>query len=404
MKLVGKQMSNQTQQTIEKMRVVTTFWKEFDLFHNKLDMFSEPHIWADPQRDDAPHLWHRIHSLPYTKVLGQVGCIVCSKILGQGASERSWGSVKDITDGKRTSISNRALMMQVSCYGAYCNERADLQRASDENLNIEWTDDDFEALGLDKFLVDVNEITGEKPRKVIFRAWIEDWEKEALTTKSTVNEVMLRRKYGNKKYYNCDNGGFEARVIDINRLKWSNKKSDPGASVFGRLVGSPTDDTDDVEQWMIDEDLHFCIRCYYKHNPQEGVTVVTYEEWKQIGLPDDEAMIDEWIENGGRFPPVKPKARAPKKSTKRSSLQSKHRSRSVGSQKVSRSNSHDSPSKNTRSKRAVLDQSGSSSSEEEEEPRPRSKKRTFKHGGTVDMMNEKSDSDSDSSTTVGGKP
>ena len=41
-------------------------------------------------------MWHQEYSLPFTKVLVFVACIVTSKVLGIGAAERSWGDVKTI--------------------------------------------------------------------------------------------------------------------------------------------------------------------------------------------------------------------------------------------------------------------------------------------------------------------
>jgi hypothetical protein len=51
------------------------------------------------------YLWHeKYYSLPYTIVLGFVGCRVTSKLCGIGPAERSWGGVKQIKDGVRSHM------------------------------------------------------------------------------------------------------------------------------------------------------------------------------------------------------------------------------------------------------------------------------------------------------------
>jgi hypothetical protein len=50
------------------------------------------------------YLWHKKYSLPYTVVLGYVGCRVTSKLCGIGPAKRSWGGVKKIKDGVRSHL------------------------------------------------------------------------------------------------------------------------------------------------------------------------------------------------------------------------------------------------------------------------------------------------------------
>ena len=56
--------------------------------------------------------WHEEHSLNYTVVLGFVACRVCSKTLGIGPCERSWGNVKNIKTEKRSYLSGETTMKQ----------------------------------------------------------------------------------------------------------------------------------------------------------------------------------------------------------------------------------------------------------------------------------------------------
>ena len=74
------------------------FWTEYTDFDNKIGSFDDDgFIWKRKGISDGnSHLWHQKYSLPFTKVLDFVACIVTSKVLGIGAAERSWGDVKTI--------------------------------------------------------------------------------------------------------------------------------------------------------------------------------------------------------------------------------------------------------------------------------------------------------------------
>ena len=48
-------------------------------------------LWKSKESSDGnSHLWHQKYSFTFTKVLGFVAGRVTSKVLGIGASERSW--------------------------------------------------------------------------------------------------------------------------------------------------------------------------------------------------------------------------------------------------------------------------------------------------------------------------
>ena len=55
-------------------------------------------------------------------VLGFVVCRFKSKVLGVGEEERSWGDVKTIISGKRSSISSDVSEKQSIVYTYSCNE------------------------------------------------------------------------------------------------------------------------------------------------------------------------------------------------------------------------------------------------------------------------------------------
>jgi hypothetical protein len=75
-------------------------------------------------------------------------------------------------------------MNQVTCYGAYSTERAMARKKDEEQLKLTGSEDEFVSLGLDKYLLDMKEITGEKPKVRLFKCWIEpEWEREVISTR-----------------------------------------------------------------------------------------------------------------------------------------------------------------------------------------------------------------------------
>ena len=79
-------------------------------------------------RDGKSHLWHQKYSLPFTKVLGFVACRFTSKVLGIGASERSWGDVKTIKSGKISYIVSYVSQKQIIVYTLACIESAKIEQ------------------------------------------------------------------------------------------------------------------------------------------------------------------------------------------------------------------------------------------------------------------------------------
>jgi hypothetical protein len=116
---------------------------------------------------------------------------------------------------------------------------------------------------------------------------------------------------------------------------------------------------------MVREDLHFMIRCYYKHNPTDpSVKIVTYSEYMEMGVAEDEVDVDGWIANGGKFPPKPPAQRPPKASAKKQSKMRKQSSSSVAKSKSNRASPKNRKKPPSRNKSQAI-QSDSSSKESE---------------------------------------
>ncbi len=91
--------------------VIDTFWKEFGHFQNKTGVYGMcPGSFLLPDAlNGNSYLWHEPYLLPYTSVLGFVGCRVTSKRLGIGLAARSWADIKLIKDGKRSNLGGTSL-------------------------------------------------------------------------------------------------------------------------------------------------------------------------------------------------------------------------------------------------------------------------------------------------------
>ncbi len=91
--------------------IIDIFWKEFKHFTYRTGPYSYRSSWFD--NDDAlsgrSYLWHEMHSLLFTEVLGFVACQTTSKRLGISSAERSWIDVKNIENGKRANIGGETL-------------------------------------------------------------------------------------------------------------------------------------------------------------------------------------------------------------------------------------------------------------------------------------------------------
>ena len=91
--------------TMPSREIIDTFWNEFKAFQNCTQPYRDMSQWASSDCvSGKSYLWHEKYSLPYTVVLGFVGCRVTSKLCGIGPAKRSWGGVKQIKDGVRSHM------------------------------------------------------------------------------------------------------------------------------------------------------------------------------------------------------------------------------------------------------------------------------------------------------------
>jgi Protein of unknown function (DUF 659) len=193
--------------------VIATFWGEFDEFQTRRGpSYSRPWIWeSDEIKKGNCHRWHKLYSIPFTKVLGKVACRVCSKPLGCGLAERNWGNLKQLKTGQRSHLSAEKVQKQATVYGAASMERSRMIQAAEESNGLlqesRWTDADqaFEH-GLENWNASPgpgNEPIPEVPKR-LFYAWIEDWEWECLHHNDPEAEAKLLQKYNGLRWIDPD--------------------------------------------------------------------------------------------------------------------------------------------------------------------------------------------------------
>ncbi|KAL7553443.1 hypothetical protein ACHAWF_016726 [Thalassiosira exigua] len=118
---VNNRMTGKYHDAIE--RVLTIFFVELDtdipqkIEKRKTGLYFNPARWLTPEAvHGKSHLWREKFSLPYTEVLGVMGCRYTSKQTGIGPCESVWGDVKKAKSGKRTHLSGDAVEKQAVLY------------------------------------------------------------------------------------------------------------------------------------------------------------------------------------------------------------------------------------------------------------------------------------------------
>ena len=77
----------------------------------------------------AADTWHKTYSVACSEVLGRMGCVVTSKILGIGTAERNWKQIKAVKTGQRTNLGPEKCKQQALIYGRYQQQRAHIKYA-----------------------------------------------------------------------------------------------------------------------------------------------------------------------------------------------------------------------------------------------------------------------------------
>ena len=257
-------------------------------------VFERPIIWQIAKTEQClDYEWHFRYSLRSTEILGKLACLVLSKILGIGSTERHWKDVKQVQSQYRCRLNAENIKKESTIVGMYCAERGEIRRKSQARAGKLWEENDFESLGLDKFGVDVERLTAptKEPTRIV-RAWKETWETKLLSKRNEIYEARLLRKYGGLKWRDPDNNNAIVTADPKCMYYWKEKRGvAPDYFVAGMLSGydksAQFDEMDDKtwDLWARNEDLFECIMNYYAENPDESIVV--YEEGDDASSESD---------------------------------------------------------------------------------------------------------------------
>lgn len=222
----------------ERSRLIHKFWVEHNQFWNKLGNFNRDHIWHAADDDEAfAYRWHKTYAVGITEVLGKLGGLVTSKILGIGTAERNWKQYKAVKSGQRALTSTLKSKKQVLIYGKYQQMNAQRRQANLSSAGKLWDDDDFKFCKMDPFCAEIvesleNDDWNSNSQLRIFRAWEETWEKEKLGPNGNpILEARLVRKYGGLTWLDPDNE-FSRRTAHPEQMYFEKKRGNNNYHIF----------------------------------------------------------------------------------------------------------------------------------------------------------------------------
>ena len=124
-------------------------------------------------------------------------------------------------------------------------------------------------LQLENWGVDLEALKAKEVKRV-FRAWVEDWEKECIKDKDAVAEVRLLEKYKGLAFFDPEEK-ITYTIVEKN-LEWY--KSSKRKGIDGGWYIVATSDEDEVESFMIEDELFMLIA----DTPQEnGIEIIRRE-------------------------------------------------------------------------------------------------------------------------------
>ena len=272
--LVGTERNN------ERAKLIDTFMEEYGDFTNKRGMFARDNIWIMAADEHAKaYRWHFKYSLPTTKVLGKLACLVHSKILGIGTAERNWKQVKGVKSGQRVNTGIDKTKKQVLIFAQYQQTRAQARMTKLAAAGKLWEDEDFASMKMDPFCKEIKEsLQAEQTEKEvrILRLWQERWELEKIGPNGDlILEVRLTKKYIGLKFVDIDENN---RVMTVHKMIFQKKRGNNLYHVFATMDGfndvlKDEDEENDAywQPWEVNEDLFYCMRVYYKEQADSNV-------------------------------------------------------------------------------------------------------------------------------------
>jgi len=137
--------------------MTTKFFDEHQKFVNQTGILNSDTMWYAAGKSDfvVACCWHHTWTLPRTKVLGKLACLVLSKILGIGTAECNWKQVKKIKYGDRANLGNKVTAKITNIYEQY--EQVKLRNRDDQRSSVGrlWTEEDLHCMKMDVFCADI---------------------------------------------------------------------------------------------------------------------------------------------------------------------------------------------------------------------------------------------------------
>jgi hypothetical protein len=134
---------------------------------------------------------------------------------------------------------------------------------------------------LESFGVDLNTLKAKVPER-IFRAWLEDWEKEAIKHNDVVSERKLLEKYKGLMFWDDQEKCYQTIVED--NLEWRTRTRDKTSYTGWYCIAE--DEKGDCSPWEICDSLGtFISMC----DQPEGVKVIE----KDTGTGGDDSKDEE---------------------------------------------------------------------------------------------------------------
>ncbi len=103
------------------------------------------------------YCWHQKYSLPVTKVLRKLACLVLSKILGIGMAERNWKQVKAVKSGQWVNTTIDKTKKQVLIHAQYQQAKAQGLMKNHATAGKLWEDEDFATMKMGEYCKDIQE-------------------------------------------------------------------------------------------------------------------------------------------------------------------------------------------------------------------------------------------------------
>ena len=142
-----------------------------------------------------------------------------------------------------------------------------------------WEDEDFESCKMDNYCSEISNSLKESVAKAnarIFRAWEENWEKEALgPNRNNLFQAKLVKKYSGLKWLDPDSD-FSLRTVHPKIMYSEKKHGNNNHHVLAckneyDFEKQPREQEEEYDVWERNEELFDLMVDYYQNNAKENV-------------------------------------------------------------------------------------------------------------------------------------